>query len=561
IPLALELAAARVRALPVEQIEARLQDRFRLLTGGSRTALPRQQTLRALIDWSYDLLSESEKKLLHRLSVFVGGWALEAAEKVGAGGEIVDWEALDLLTSLVDKSLVFYEQHKGPGRYRLLETVRQYSQERLAASAETETVRQKHSAFFLNLAEEAQRQLRGPEQARWLEMLETEHDNLRAALRWYLETQQEEAGLRLAVALGWFWYVAGSYWSEGRKWLSEALEKGQTAPPSLQAKALLEAARLARHQYDLAGASRLYEQSLSLWREIGDQTGISHALNGLAAVAMEQMDYASASTLLEQSLELDRQLGDRRGMAVCLANLGLVAKGQEDYARARALFEESLVLKRQLGEETSIADTLYNLGDTLCCQGEYTLARSVLEESLAIYQRLGNRWGIALAFNSLATIALSVGEEATAQQLYTESLALFEALENPEGMGEVLCNIARLACRRGDYEKSRRRLARALDQYRFIGNKVGLIGCLEAWGTVAAGQQQADRAARLLGAAERQREDIGVGLPLSAREEYARNQAIVREALGEAAFAAAWEEGRAMTLEQAIAYALEEEKH
>ncbi|SRR5579884_626936 len=274
IPLALELAAARVRALPVEQIEARLQDRFRLLTGGSRTALPRQQTLRALIDWSYDLLSETERTLLRRLSVFMGGWTLEAAEAICAGEGIEEWEVLDLLTSLVDKSLVVYEGPEPSTRYRLLETIRQYARDRLYEAGDGALYRDRHRDWFLSLAEQAEPQLQGPEQALWLERLETEHDNLRAALEWSLAADgSAEAGLRLVGALWRFWEMRG-YLTEGRAHLADALSHAQTQERTQErARALTGAGNLAWHQSDYEAARTLHEQSLAIYQALGNTKG------------------------------------------------------------------------------------------------------------------------------------------------------------------------------------------------------------------------------------------------------------------------------------------------
>ena len=271
--------------LSVEEINSKLDNRFRLLTGGSRTALPRQQTLRALIDWSYDLLNDQEKALLCRLSVFAGGWTLEAAEAVGAGEEVEEWEVLDLLTSLTDKSLVVAEQEQGQTRYRLLETVRQYAGDRLGESGERESARERHQACFVALAEEAEPQLTGPEGAKWLDRLEREHDNLRAALEW----DNREVALRIAGALFRFWYVRG-YYSEGCKWLADMLASSvaQAHTPA-RAEALYAAGVLAYCQGDYAAALSLSEECLTLFRELGDKQGSANSLNNLGIVAKSKV--------------------------------------------------------------------------------------------------------------------------------------------------------------------------------------------------------------------------------------------------------------------------------
>ncbi len=342
IPLAIELAAARVRSLPVEQILARLDQRFRLLTGGSWTVLPRQQTLRALIDWSYDLLTDQEKTLLLQLSAFAGGWTLSAAEGVCSGdtmeGETIEeWEVLDLLTALTDKSLVVYEDGgDGTGRSRLLETIRQYAGERLAERGEAEAMRERSASWFLAFTEEAVGRMTGPEQAFWLERLETEHDNLRASQSWF-ERQPEgaQSGLRLAGSLYLFWAMRG-HLSEGRRWLDRALSRttrGSAEPRSASGKATPEKEALAQ----------------------------GTALKGAGSLARMQGDYASAWVLLEESLSILRQFGDQSGIASTLGNLGLVAYDQGDYAGARALFEESLSIARRLGLQEKIAGGLEDM--------------------------------------------------------------------------------------------------------------------------------------------------------------------------------------------------------
>ena len=364
IPLAIELAAARVRSLSVEEINTHLDNRFRLLTGGSKTALPRQQTLRALIDWSYSLLTDQEKRLLYRISVFAGGWTLRATEQVSVGEGIAEWEVLDLLTSLVDKSLAIAETQGKTSRYRLLETVRQYARDRLAESEEGMGVRERHRDYFLALAEEVSPKLRGLEQAQCLVMLEEEHDNLRQALTFCREEPEGgEAGLRLGAALQGFWWIRG-HLSEGRQHLSEVLSRSVVpAPVKARADALNGAGVLARMQGDYAAARAFHEESLTLCRESGNKRGIANSLSNLGGVGQNQGDYAAARTLIEESVTLFRELEDKQGIANSLMNLGNVAQYQGDYAAARALYEESMTLFRELEDKLGIADSLDNFAE------------------------------------------------------------------------------------------------------------------------------------------------------------------------------------------------------
>jgi predicted ATPase len=507
IPLAIELAAAQVRVLPVEQIATRLEDRFRLLTGGSRTALPRHQTLRALVDWSHDLLTEPQRLLLQRLSVFSGGWTLAAAEAVCGEGEVLPFDVLELLTGLVDKSLVVYEERGSDARYRYPETIRQYSWDRLFESGEAARVRERHRDFFLRLAEEAEPELRGPEQGEWLDRLEVEHDNLRAALE---GCQAEEAGsasprtrdtspgaaaprrpsrgtggteLRLAGALGWFWVKRG-YYSEGRQRLEEALSRGSEAPARV--KALHAAGVLAQHQGSYVEASdTFFAEALALARATGDKGGAAFSLFGLGmsvtlgmfATASRQ-DGERAMALAEQSVALARETADRWLIAPPLMSLGFLAEFRGDIARATALFDEMVVLCRDVGDVWLLATALAHLARMSDYQGDY--------------------------------------ERATA--LYKEGLALNPRLEI----------------------------------------KRGILWCLTGLAEVEASQQQGERAARLWGAAEALREATHDPIEAFWHASHDGNAAAARAALGDEAFAAAWAEGRAMPLKQAITFALEE---
>jgi predicted ATPase/DNA-binding SARP family transcriptional activator len=516
IPLAIELAAARVRSLSVEEINSRLGKCFRLLTGGSATTLPRQQTLVATINWSYDLLTPAERLLLARLSVFVGGWTLETAEQVcqgesPTGAHIAEGEVLNLLAGLVDKSLVLAETHGQATRYRLLETVRQYALERLEASAESQAVRGRHRDTFLALAEEANPELTGSQQAYWLSVLEEEHDNLRQALAFCgEETAGDEKRLSLGAALFRFWNIRG-HWSEGRERLTAALSR-----PGGQVHAKARA----------------------------------DALNGVGVLALSQGDYAPARSLLEESLAIYRELGDAEGIAFSVNNLGRVACCQGDMASARSLFEESLAIYRELGDQGSVAHVLSYLGHVDTCQGDYALARSLLEESLTIGRKLGNKGSIAFSLSYLGIVAHEQRDYALAHILLEESLTIYRELGDKGGIARVLSNLGRAAYFEGDYDSARSLTEEILLLQRELGDRRGIANYLEMLALLACKQNRSQRSARLWGAVAVMYEALG--LPLSEGEEQ------VRESLGEAAFSAAFEEGRAMTLEQALDYALGE---
>ncbi len=556
IPLAIELAAARVRSLSVAEICARLDNRFRLLTGGSRAALPRHQTLRALIDWSYDLLNTQEKLLLHRLSVFAGGWTLAAAEQVITGESIEDWEVVDLLTSLVDKSLVVYEEREGGPRYRLLETVRQYAQDRLVESGESDTVRERHRNHFLALAESAETKLKGVEQTQWLQLLEEEHDNLRAALDWSLSEPVPTQGLRLCAALPVFWWTRG-YLSEGRKWCARALgNSGVPEPTPERRKVLNGVGTLAWMQGDYVAARTYYEENLGYCREIEDRNGIAGSLNGLGIVASFQGDHVSARAYHEENLVYFRQIGDRNGIASALNNLGIVAFDQGDYASAQAYHQESLTLRREIGDRSSIANSLNNLGNVARIQSDDASAQTYHEESLTLFREIGDRRGVANALNNLGMVNFDQGDYASAQASYNESLAIKREIGDRGGVANSLLNLGKVARSQEDYVSARTYHEESLALFWKIGNRSGAAYSLEEFAKLAVQQSYFERAIVLRGAVETLREAIGLPLPPNEREEYDRRMTGLRQALGEEAFAVVRATGRAMTLAQAIEYAL-----
>jgi predicted ATPase/class 3 adenylate cyclase len=551
IPLAIELAAARVKVLSVEQIAVRLDDRFRLLTGGSRTAQRRQQTLRAAIDWSYDLLSEPERTLLRRLAVFAGGWTLEAAETVCADEGLAGDEVLDLLAQLVDKSLVMVGEEV---RYRLLETIRQYAQEKLVEAGEAEEVRGRHLEVFAKLAEQVE-----PDLAVRLMRLETEHDNLRAALEWCRSGQESaEMGQRLGAALGPFWYARG-YWHEGRAQLEAVLAReaaaGRTAA---RATALLWAGNLARLQGDDAAARVLYEESLAINRELGNRRGIAGSLWGLGIRALYQGELATARALYEESLAIYRELGNKEDITGALNGLGEVFWRQGAYEAARVLFEESLEITRTLGNAGDIAWAHFWLGNVAMSLGDTAAARAHLEENLALQKKLGEKQGIGWALNSLGLLARYQKNYAMARTRFEEGLTINRALESKLGIAWSLNGLGYVFWRQGEPVQAMVMYREFFAEFANTGDKRCVAMGLECLAEMAGTQGQPVLAARLFGAAETLREANGEPLWPVERSEYERNVAAVRAQLSEAGFAATWAEGRAMTLGEAVAYALRE---
>ena len=530
IPLAIELAAARVRVLTVEQISEKLEDPLRLLTTGSRTAAARHQTLRATLEWSYELLSKQERELLGNLSVFAGGWSLEAAEAVGAGSGVEEGRVsygqdsygrvsnppplLDLLSGLVDKSLVVAEADGGGAlRYRLLETVRQYATEKLAATGEENSVRQRHAMFFLELAERAEPELSGTEQVAWLDRLEAELSNFRVALGWFNGSARGLDHMRLAGSLWRFCYLRG-YYEEGSRWLEEALAAGDSAPSPARAKAYLGAGALTFRRCEYERGREQLEEAVAIYRTLEDDRGVASASHMLGSIAGERGDYPRSEALHEESLALWRRLGDEAGEAQALNYLSYVAWLQEKHERARELGEETLARFRRLGDNEIIAWALINLGSSALYAGDHLRARTLLGESLALSREVGFMEGVPWSLNQLGVLAYREGDHGLATDLLRESL---------EGHQE-------------------------------LGDRWRAASVLEALAEVMCAQGRLEPAACLFGAARAVREAISVPVPLCERADHEEGISTTRAKLGEAAFEAAFSEGQAMSPEQAIEY-------
>lgn len=468
IPFAIELGAARVRTLSVEDIANRLDSRFQLLTGGSRTALPRHQTLQGLIDWSYDLLTPSEQILLARLSVFSGGWTLAAGEKICSGQGLEEWEVLDLLSGLVEKSLVQVEEKAGSIRYKMLETVRHYAADKLAKDSSRAEVQRRFGAYFVRYAEEASTQLQGADQTAWLHQLEQERDNFRVALDWcsrvYSDNedlepserrQRAEDWLRTASALERFWSVRGPI-SEGRERLEKALAVRAAAAETYQAGALNSIGILATAQGDYTAALAYHRAGLEIRRRLQDLKGIATSLNNLASTAERQGDYALSQHYLEESLQTFQALDHQLGIAATLLNLGAVTSKQRDHAAARRYYEESLRLLKPMGHQYYLAAALHNLADVLLRQHVLEQAEGYLRESVAIYKELGDSIELIGSLERFATLAVC-------RQRYMEAarwLGAAKAAREQTGLSESLSDTE-------DFDRDRRKALDALGEAAF----------------------------------------------------------------------------------------------
>ena len=478
IPLAIELAAARVRVLSAEEIAARLDDRFRLLVSGVRTALPRQQTLRALLDWSHELLPDNERILLRRLAIFNGGWTLPAAEEVCSDGSIEAWQILDLLSRLIDKSLVVAESHEGGERFRFLETIRQYSQERLMEANEVDELARKHAECFLSLAEQSYGELWGPKQAARLVQLEAEHENLRAALEWMARDEDRvEMLLRMAGSL-WRFLEIRVYISEGRAWLSRALEANPSAPAYMRANGLRGAGILAFQQGDYVQAKVIHEQGLALFRELGDKLGIARELNELGEIARHLGDYPEAVALHTESLALRYEIDDKEGLAISLGQLGAIALDRGQHIHARELLEESLKLNREREDKLLTALSLNNLGLVAQLLSEFARAVSLFEEALSLYRELEDKLGISNALLNLASVAKDQGYFKQAIKLYNECLGLKHEVGDRRGIGRVLVGLAEIAIFQGNYARGDDLAEQSLKIFGELGVKRGFVNSL-----------------------------------------------------------------------------------
>jgi tetratricopeptide (TPR) repeat protein len=641
--LAIELAAVRAGVLTPAQMLDQIQNRFDLLVSRRRDAPRRHRSLRAALDWSYQLLPPELQRFFARLSVFRGGWTVAAAATV-----CDESAALDYLERLRECSLVGAEQDGDEIRYRMLDTLREYGVEQLTPLGLAD-VRRRHACYYLALAEEVERPRAGADTPAWLSRLQTEHDNMRAALEWAVERgaasdpaegaegggpDPVQLGLRLTGALEVFWHARGCFplaeeqisrllslpgaqncaaerarvlsmmaalrgnYAAVQEWQEESLAIRQEihdrdgVATSLQrlgcvaeeagdfkaARAYFEGSRaifgglgdrrgiasvlkslglVAEQQGDYEEAYCCYRESLDIRRELGDWMGIAVSLHKLGDLALERSDYEGARRLQEQSLGIWREAGHRPGTAYPLHGLGKLEQAQGHYEVARRYFEEGLAIRREIGERHGIAMSHWALAQVAEEQGEYEAAGSHYRESLRVRRELGDKRGIALSLWGLARVAQRQGDHTRARKLHAESLAIRRALRVRPDIAASLHALGEMAEEQGQHGRARKRHAMSLRIRRALGNKRGIAESLAGLAGVAAGMGQHERAARLFGAAAALRATIGAPLPPCDHEEQARRVATVRAGLGEGAFAGAWARGEAMTLKQAVNYALE----
>jgi predicted ATPase/class 3 adenylate cyclase len=520
LPLAIELAAARIKLLPPKVLLTRLANRLKLLTGGPKDLPARQRTLRGAIEWSHDLLEEGEKTLFARLSVFSGGRTLEAIEAICNAEGDLPVDALDGVSSLLDKSLLVREEtSEEESRFVMLETIHEFAREMLQESGEAAEVSRLHAEYFLTFAEEAEPELEGPDQVAWMERLEADLDNFRAALSWLLEVGEVELALRIGAALSLFWRIRG-HLSEGRRWLSEGLSGGDAAPAGVRARAMLVLGDLAWKQGDYPQGEEKLEASLALCREAGDRRGEAQALNSLGFIASEHNDLERAEKLLEESLALGRKASMPVVINSALNSLAALAAYRNDYARATVLLEEGLGIARAAGDVRGIAIHTTSLGATAVVTGEFERAEALLQQGREMFWKLGDWLHVSVADLNLGNLALA----------------------------------------RNDFDLAEKQGLKVILDLQERADVFGIDGALDILASVTASRGEIRRAARIWGGVEGYRDARDIPWAPDEREMIEPRIDAARTRLDEADWTMAWEEGRAMTLDQAVDYALEEQE-
>ncbi|HLZ60541.1 MAG TPA: tetratricopeptide repeat protein [Ktedonosporobacter sp.] len=560
LPLALELAAARMKLMPPQALLTRLQHRLEILTSASQDVPARQRTLRNTLAWSYDLLTAQEQRLFRLLSIFVGSFTLDAAEAICCARQDLELPLLDGIASLLDKSLLYQvEQEAGEPRFVMLETIREYGQECLDASGENGATKQAAVMYYLTLAERAEPHLASKEQRIWLQRLEQAYDDLRAVLSWLIEQEEATQSLRLACALWRFWWMKGRV-TEGRNWLEQALALEQTgeagAMALVRARALSALGTLAGQQGGLEHAERLCRESLTLSRQLGDTQSIITALWMLGYMAREKSDYSVAWTLAHESLQLSRDTDNIPGITFSLETLAAVALDQGKYQQARTLIKEGLALSRQVGDNWETARSLWLLALAQLFQGNIVKAQRLFEESLALSREMNDKRGSAYSLVMLGYVAYFQGQQSHMYALMQEALAFHKATGDRRGLAEALHGLGWATLARGDAVAAQDLFEESLVILRALDRKWFLTLALDGLAAAVAMQGQAAWGAKLWGAAEALREGIGATVSPVIQAPYEPFLMAARAQLSEQEFAAGWAAGRALVVDTVPSEAL-----
>jgi len=550
IPLAIELAASRVKLLSVEQIASRLDDAFRLLTGGSRTALPRQQTLRALIDWSYNLLSEHEKILFRRLAVFAGGWTMEAAESVCSGEGVEQDDVLDLMAHLVDKSLIMVTREGTESRYRRLETIRQYAREKFLEAGGSEITRDRHLAYYVKLVEQAEPELYRSNQLRWLNRLDDELDNLRMALEWALATNIE-AGMWIA-ALPWRFWDGQGHWQEVAKWLTVFLDRYHKTD-TLHVHALVVLALYFYRQNNFPETVRLAEQGLQMARALSDKQLEALSLSLLGVVTHLQGNVGEGVSLLEKSIAISRTLGDKISQADTLGWLSLIHHDNE----AMDLSRESLRLYREFGHLSGIKNSLITLARETMWRGDFSSPVPWLDEALSISRQLGDKPDEAMTLTGIGILAYWKGDYGRANEFYEEAIILSEKIGFRTWNLFIHVHLAYAILRQGEIQRAFSLFEDSIRNTQKAGFMIALIYAMEGLASLNVNQEQPERAAQLFAWADTMRKEISNPRPPVEQNSVEKDLVSIHAQVDDATFEKLWDEGSKLTTEEAIDLALE----
>lgn len=552
IPLAIELASARINVLPVEKILERLKDMFNLLTRGNRTLLPRQQTLRALIDWSYDLLSEKEKILLQRVSIFTGGWTLEAAEAICSDEPLEELEILDLISNLINKSLVKMYESENESRYIMLETIRKYGEEKLSASKEKLNIQNKSFEFFYKFIEGSDTKLSGSEQRVWIRQINTEYENIRESLRWALENVPESA-LKMSIELGKFWELQ-SHFKEALETLGKCLENSLKVDPLSKAKGIFWKGFFSVQQAKYKEANECLNQSIGMFRELNYKEGEAMALISLATIAVFEVDYEKINLYSDQSLVLSGEINNRSYIARNLQNIaiGLMQQGKHDEARKK--FEESIAIYRELNDPVQLAKIIGNIGALEYLMTNYDKARIVLEESLLIRHELGDKQGISIALVNIGAVAYMQKDYDNARRILEQSLVILKELGDRRIYVTPLSTLGTVAYETGDIPLAVKYLNESLIISHEVGDKYTMAKCFEGFADILIQLKKFESACKLtskyFSLLESTQKNVIEGETI--RVETMR--ASIKENLSDEEFEKLWSEGKTMTNEEGIEF-------
>lgn len=553
IPLAIELAAVRIRVLPLEKICEKLNDRFKLLTGGKRTALPRQQTLKALIDWSYDLLLENEKILWRRLSVFSGGWTLEDAEEICSDDPIEREDILELTNGLVEKSIILFNDNTN--RYKMLETIKQYGKEKLDETDETKIFRTRHLNYYLKLCEGAIPELTGPAANSWLNRFEDEHPNIQTALDWAVNDKQNEKGHRLAGSITKLWDLRG-YLSEARNWFDKLLQNTEGLSQTILANSKRHAGMFATQQGHNDIASKLIGESLEIFREIGDKNGISNSLNILGMIEMDLGRYESSKKFLTESLGMRKTLGNKIALASGLNSLGLVLLAEGNLTEAEKYFSECLEIAKEIKDDMYIGIGLNNLGQIYATNGDYEKAKTFFEEGLQIDRDLGNKNGLSFSLANMGILAYINKDFSSAKNYLQEGLTISREMGNRLGELYALCSLGQVFIAEKEIKKAENYFEECLTKLKGNSDNKVLAICLAGIAEIKLMTGDFASAAKLSGAVQRTINSTGAYIEEETKTKIEEIMKSVKENISEEKFLEEFEKGKYLSEEEVFAFAV-----